>query len=123
LRETLRPYIGGLMREAQERGIPPMRPLLLNHPEDPLYWQLETQYEFCGDIIVAPITQVGSRTRAVYAPVGADWMDPYSGRKVAAGSWVTLVAPIAQIPLLFRAEASELQACFLRWQADCHARR
>ena len=123
LRETLRPYIGGLMREAQARGIPPMRPLLLDHPEDPLSWQLETQYKFGGDIIVAPIIQAGSRSRAVYAPVGADWMDPYSGRKVAAGSWVTLEAPIAQIPLLFRAEASELQARFLRWQADCDARR
>ena len=121
LRETLRPYIGGLMREAQARGIPPMRPLLLDHPEDPLSCNSKRSISLVGILSLRPSLR---RVRAAGRSMrhGCDWMDPYSGRKVAAGSWVTLEAPIAQIPLLFRAEASELQARFLRWQADCDAR-
>lgn len=55
IRENLRPYISGLMKEAHEKGTPPMRPLLYDFPADTGTWDIDDQYMFGPDILVAPV--------------------------------------------------------------------
>ena len=54
LRERLRPYVMSLMLAAHEHGIPPLRPLFLEYPDDPASYQVEDQYLFGPDLLVAP---------------------------------------------------------------------
>ncbi|MDR1187723.1 MAG: hypothetical protein LBK95_09760 [Bifidobacteriaceae bacterium] len=90
-REALRPYLAALAREAAGTGLPPMRPMLLEFPDDPAAWLAEDQFMFGPEYLVAPVTEPGVRTRPVYLPGGADWVltDPgrtYPGRTDPARS-------------------------------------
>lgn len=102
MRERLRPYVTKLMQEAHERGTPVMRPMFYDFPDDPVCWEVETQYLFGPDIMVVPITDSGCRTIEVYLPAGASWTNAWSGEQFKGGQWITVDAPIEQIPLFAR---------------------
>ncbi len=59
LRERLRPYVMAQMRTAAETGLPPMRPLFLEFPDDPAAWQVEDAFLLGPDLLVAPV--IGGR--------------------------------------------------------------
>jgi alpha-D-xyloside xylohydrolase len=102
LRERLRPYIASQMKEAHERGTPPMRPLFYDFPQDAASWDVDDQYMFGPDILVAPVLHEGERSRSVYLPSGAVWRDPYSGRTFEGGKRLIADAPLKRIPLFLR---------------------
>lgn len=110
LRERLRPYIQAQMGTAHKTGLPPMRPMFLDHPDDAVAWTAEDQYKFGPDLVVAPVVTQGARQRDVFAPSGSGWIDPATGQEIAGGDWVTLDAPLERMPVLARAGASELLA-------------
>ena len=92
LRERLRPYVLAQMKVAAERGIPPMRPLFFDFEEDARAAEVEDQFLFGPDLLVAPIVQYRARERRVYLPAGAEWSDAWSGEEVHEGG-VTITAP------------------------------
>jgi len=102
MRERLRPYVSGLMRAAHERGEPPMRPLFYDFPDDPSAWEVEDQYMFGPDLLVAPVYEAGARERKAYLPAGAEWTEADSGVSHAGGTWATVDAPLDSIPLFVR---------------------
>jgi alpha-D-xyloside xylohydrolase len=102
LRERLRPYVMEQMRRAQEEGLPPMRPLFVDFPDDPGCYEVEDEFLFGSDILVAPITESGVTSRAVYLPAGARWTDAWTGTVYAGGQTYTMVAPLERIPLLLK---------------------
>jgi alpha-D-xyloside xylohydrolase len=102
LRERLRPAISGWMREAHERGIPPMRPLFLEFPDDPAAYDVADQYLFGPDLLVAPVTELGARCRSVYLPAGAEWTNAWTGAAHEGGQVIEVDAPLEQIPLFLR---------------------
>ena len=106
LRERLRPYIMEQMRAAHETGMPPMRPLFVDFPADPLAWEADDAYMFGPDLLVAPVASYGARHREVYLPAGAEWADAWSGEPAAADSTVLVAAPLDRIPLFLRDCAS-----------------
>lgn len=105
LRERLKPYIMEQMRLAHTKGIPPMRPLFFDFPQDETAWSIEDQFMFGPDILVAPVLHEGVRSREVYLPTGATWTDTWSGEMFAGGQQTTVDAPLEQIPLYLRDEA------------------
>ncbi len=105
LRERLRPYVMEQMKVAHETGLPPMRPLFLNFPADPACWEIEDQFMFGDDILVAPVTTEGAREREVYLPPGS-WRDAWTGEQVEGGRRVTAPAPLELIPVYVRGNAS-----------------
>ncbi len=104
LRERMRPYTQSVMREAHEKGSPVMRPLFYGFPEDKKAWEIEDQYLFGGDILVAPILYAGQRQREVYLPKGESWTEVWTGKRFDGGVTVTVDAPIDQIPLFVKDE-------------------
>ncbi len=102
LRERLRPYVLAQMRLAHERGIPPMRPLFVDFPSDAACRDVDDQFMFGPDLLVAPVLHHGARERDVYLPDGAIWRDAWSGETLGGGRRLTAQAPLDRIPLYLR---------------------
>lgn len=83
IRERLRPYTRELMKEAHEKGTPVMRILFYEFPEDSNCWEIEDQYLYGRDILVAPVLKANSESRKVYLPEG-EWIE-YETKKVYKG--------------------------------------
>jgi alpha-D-xyloside xylohydrolase len=103
LRERLRPYVMDLMRQAHEAGTPPMRPLFYDFPADAACWEVEDQFMFGPDLLVAPVLFEGARSRRVYLPAGSDWRDAWTDEELTGGRWIEADAPLERIPLYLRA--------------------
>ena len=106
MRERLRPYVMEQMATASATGLPPMRPLFLEFPDEEPAWEVSDQYMFGPDILVAPVTTQGARERDVYLPVGASWLDAWTGERVTSKGWITADAPLERIPVYLREGAS-----------------
>lgn len=105
IREGMRPYITGLMREAHEKGTPPMRPLFYDFPYDNEAWNMEDQYMFGPDVLVAPVLYGGLRKIKVYLPKGANWKEVSTGKVYTGGIFVNANAPIDIMPIFVKAES------------------
>lgn len=99
LRERLRPYIRKVMAETHEKGTPVMRTLFYMYPEDAKCWDVEDEYFFGPDILVAPICYEGERSRKAYLPEGETWVEYETGKEFGGGVWIEADAPIERIPV------------------------
>jgi alpha-D-xyloside xylohydrolase len=79
-----------------------MRPLLVEFPDDETSWDIDDQFMFGPDLLVAPVLEQGARSRRVYLPSGAQWTDAWTGATVPSGTEVTAEAPLDQVPLFLR---------------------
>jgi alpha-D-xyloside xylohydrolase len=107
-REALRPYVAEQMAAAHERGTPVIRPLFYDFPADAHAWEVEDQYLFGPDVLVAPILEYGQRERPVYLPAGRTWADVRTGAAHEGGQTVTAAAPLAEIPVYAAAGSAVL---------------
>ena len=98
----MRPYIRELMKEAHEEGRPVIRPMLYEFPQEKKCWELQDQYMFGGDVLVAPIVYEDTYEREVYLPQGAQWTLISDGTKYEGGRTVKVSADISQIPVFLR---------------------
>ena len=103
LRYRLLPYLEGCAREAGETGLPVLRPLLFDHPHDPLAWRTDLQYLLGPLLLVAPIFDEGER-RDVYLPAG-EWWDWWEDRVHRGPGHVSVAAPLARVPLFVRGDS------------------
>jgi alpha-D-xyloside xylohydrolase len=102
LRERLRPYVMQQMATASASGLPPMRALFLEFPEEEAAWEVTDQFMLGPDVLVAPVTAEGVRERDVYLPEGASWLDGWTGEPVGQTGWVRAEAPLDRIPVYLR---------------------
>ena len=112
LRERLRPYIMKQMKLAADRGIPPMRPLFFDFEDDPKTAEVEDEFLFGPDILVAPITEYKAREHEVYIPAGTQWVDAWTGEEHPGGASITAKAPIERIPVFLRGQNEQLRSLF-----------
>lgn len=108
LRLRLKPYLVALMTEAHRSGDPLMRTVFYEFPEDATAWEVDDQYMFGPDVLVAPVMARGLTARSVYLPVGTDWIDPWSGIRHGGGRRVSAACPIDRIPVFVRAGSDVL---------------
>lgn len=106
LRERLRPYVHEQMTEASQTGMPPMRPVFVDYPDDAQAWEVDDQFLFGPDILVAPITSPGQTSRHVYLPVGTSWVNVQSGDEYVGGTHLSVDTPIEHIPVFVRSGAT-----------------
>src|SRR6266850_916440 len=104
LRYRLLPYTYTLAWQARTLGLPLMRPLVLNYPDDPRVWQLGSEFLWGDDLLVAPVTREGATAWPVYLPAGG-WYDFWTGARHEGPGGVSVEAPLDRLPLLVRAGA------------------
>ena len=101
LRERMLPYVKRLMAQAHEKGTPVMRPLFYDFPEDGKCWEIEDEYMFGPEILVAPILYEKQRERKLYLPAG-EWRSLNDGKVYAGGADIVCEAPIDAIPVFVK---------------------
>jgi len=104
LRYKLLPYIYNSMVQASQSGIPAMRPMLLEYPDDAAFVGEDTQFLFGDDLLIAPVLWPGDTTREVQLPKG-NWYDFWTETKFEGGKRIVVPAPIDRIPVFVRAGA------------------
>jgi len=88
-RYRLLPYIIQQAEDGAKVGLPLVRAMVLEYPNDPTTWHLETQYFLGHDLLLAPTLQPLEELakQPVYLPAGT-WYDFWTKDKVVShGSW------------------------------------
>jgi len=89
MKYRLMPYVYAQAKDCSERGLPMVRALLVEFPDDPGAWLVEDEYMFGSQMLVAPMMESGN-SRTVYLPKGK-WID-YQNGKVYDGGYQTIEA-------------------------------
>ncbi|MCE4027175.1 MULTISPECIES: TIM-barrel domain-containing protein [unclassified Microbacterium] len=113
VRETLRPYLHRVMEEARDTGLPAMRALFLQYPEEERAWEVEDQFLLGSDVLVAPLTERGAETREVFVPAG-EWIPLQSGTVICGPVTTKIAVPLDGLPALVRA-GTEVAAELATW--------
>ena len=93
MKYKLMPYVYAQAKDCTERGLPMVRALLVEFPDDPGAWLVEDEYMFGSQILVAPLLESGN-SRTCYLPRGK-WID-YQNGKVYEGGYQTI--EVGEIP-------------------------
>ncbi|MCX5206289.1 alpha-xylosidase [Streptomyces sp. NBC_00237] len=100
LKHRLMPYLYGAAAEAQRDGVPLMRPMLLEFPDDPSSRTLDRQYMLGPDLLVAPVfTEDGDVE--FYLPEGI-WTHLLTGERVVGPGWRREKHGFDSLPLYVR---------------------
>ncbi len=102
LRYRFLPYIYSLFRQHEKDGSPVMRPLWYEFPGDKLTYLISDQFMLGSDILVAPVVKEGMRTRGIYLPADAEWIDWWTGSKLESGKIHYPQTPLDRLPLFIR---------------------
>lgn len=103
LRESMRPYVRRLMNEAHTDGLPLMRAMFYEFPEDPECTVIRDQYMFGDTYLVAPVLEAGARSRKVYLPAGV-WKNTDTGEMISGPVTVDAAAPLETMPVFMKVE-------------------
>ena len=100
LKHRLMPYLFRAARQARERGVPVMRAMLLEFPDDPACHTLDRQYMLGDDLLVAPVFSADG-TVDYYVPAG-EWTHVLTGERVRGPGWRRDRFGFDSLPLLAR---------------------
>ncbi len=105
LKYQLHPYLYTYAREAYDNGMPIMRALVLEYPDDENTYDANGEFLFGKEILVAPVVEEGERIKTVYLPEG-DWYDFNNPPKLYEGEQeIEVDAPLDVIPMFVKAGA------------------
>jgi len=100
LKYRLMPYVYAQAKDSTERGLPMVRSLFIEYPDDPGAWEVDDEYLFGSDILVAPLMESETTGRYVYLPQG-QWID-YQNGKYYVGGWHKIAAGGIPVVMLVR---------------------
>lgn len=102
LKYGLHPYIYSYARNAWDCGMPIMRALLFEYPGDPETYNLDSEFLFGEELLVAPVVEKEALTKRVYLPQG-EWIDYSDGKTLYKGKqWISYPAPLNRIPVFVK---------------------
>lgn len=100
LKLRLMPYIGQVAREAYEHGAPVLRPMVLEFPDDPATYDIDTQFMLGSNILVAPVFRPDGKV-TYYLPAGK-WRSLFTGEVVEGSRWVSETHGYDSLPVMIR---------------------
>ena len=100
LKQALLPYLRATAQEVHDTGVPMMRPMLVEFPEDRTCWYLDQQYMLGPDLLVAPVFSADG-TVEFFLPAGT-WTNWFTGEQVQGGTWRTETHGFMTLPLYLR---------------------
>lgn len=104
IRYSLLPYHYNTFYQASITGLPIMRPLVLEYPEDENVHNLSDQFLYGESILVAPVYRPSTNKRIVYLPEG-DWYNFWTDEKSKGKSYIVADAPLDTLPIFIKAGA------------------
>ena len=90
MKYRLMPYVYAQAKDCSEHGLPMVRALFVEFPDDPGSWKVDDEYFYGSSLLVAPLLHEGETARDVYLPPGT-WIDYQSG-KAYSGGWQKIEA-------------------------------
>jgi alpha-D-xyloside xylohydrolase len=100
MKYRLMPYVFAQAKECSEKGLPMLRALFIEFPGDAGSWEVDNEYMYGSDILVAPLFEAGVKSRNVYLPPG-QWIDYQTGISYGGG-WHRIEAGEIQVVMLVR---------------------
>lgn len=116
LRYRLIPYISKQMDYASKTGVPVMRPMFMEYPDDEICYETGDQYMFGDDILFAPISVRGMTSRKVYLPKGkwmrvnCSYVNQNKQPVTEGGQWINADAKVNEFIAFVREDAEVLKA-------------
>ncbi len=104
LKLQLKPYLKKMAVETHETGVPMMRAMVLEFPDDPTCEDIDTQYMLGDDLLVAPVFSEDGIAR-FYVPddgTGQPWTNIITGAAYEPGKWYTEKYDYHTLPVLAR---------------------
>jgi len=105
LRYRLIPYIYTLAFKNSQTGIPLMRPLFFEEPDNHEIYKVAGSYLFGNDMLISPIMEPGKKEQRVWFPETSNWFDFYTGEKYRGGEQYFVKTNDESIPTFIRGGA------------------
>lgn len=118
LRYQLMPYIYTAAFQNSQTGLPFMRPLFFEEPDNFELYRVSSTYLFGDDILVAPVLRQGEREVEVHMPTTANWFDFYTGKMYQGGQQHRVQTHNDHIPTFVRGGAAIPMADLVQTTAD-----
>ncbi|WP_089872776.1 glycoside hydrolase family 31 protein [Halogranum rubrum] len=105
LRYRLLPYLYNAFKTASETGKPVQQPLMFQFQDDEQTVDIDDQFMFGDDMLVAPVLEKGATTREVYLPEDEQWADFWTDAVHEGGQTITVDAPLDRVPLFVKMDS------------------
>ncbi|WP_416828413.1 TIM-barrel domain-containing protein [Ectobacillus polymachus] len=102
LRYRFMPYLYTIFHEAEQTGLPVVRPLVMEYPSDPETFQCSDEFLLGSQVLIAPILRPGKSHRSVYLPEGS-WYDFWTEQKYEGGQYHLISADLDILPIFIKA--------------------
>ncbi len=115
LRYSLMPYIYEEAEKCTRTGLPMMRALYLEYPDDRNVRYIDDQYLFGDSLLIAPILKPLSKTnvREIYLPEGT-WFDYFTKERIeSTGMWIKRTVDLKALPIYVK-KGAQLRYCAVR---------
>jgi alpha-D-xyloside xylohydrolase len=104
LRMKLKPVLIALGKEAAKTGMPIMRPMILEFPDDARFLNEDSQYMLGPDLLVAPVLEPGTK-RMIKFPKGT-WIHPLDKRVFKGPADIEVEISLRSAPVFTRKGAT-----------------
>jgi len=104
IRMNLIPYIYSEAKKFSNTGLPLMRPLAIEYPEDKNCQDKIYQYLFGELLLIAPVVYEGVKTGDVYLPPG-EWIDFWKEARYHGPQTIAYLTPVDVIPVFIKSGA------------------
>jgi alpha-glucosidase len=102
LKYRLIPYTYTYARKAYDTGMPLLRAMILQFPDDSAVRDVDAQFMFGSELLVAPVVEQYAARKRIYLPAG-EWID-FSDRneRYAGRQWIDYTVDLSTIPVFAR---------------------
>lgn len=96
----LAPYTKEMVKINADRGIPVQRPLFMQYEQDETAYDIQYEYLFGSEMLIAPVYLAGKTEWTVYLPED-EWIHLWTGEEYAGGN-ITVRAELGYTPAFYR---------------------
>ena len=90
LRYKLLPYNYTLAYQNSNSGLPLMRPLFFEEPENYKLYGISNTYLWGNNFLISPVVEPNVSEKEIYFPATSNWFDFYTGEKYEKGTTATV---------------------------------
>jgi alpha-glucosidase len=96
------PYIYTYARQTYDTGLPLMRALMLEYQDDPETYNLNSQFLFGKELLVAPVMEQGVVSQKIYLPEG-EWIDfNHPQTRFQGKQWIDFAVSLETTPVFVK---------------------